>query len=351
MSESTHFRPSAEAGSQELIDDQALDWFVLLSSAQPTEEQRLAFQRWLAADNRHQRAYDELDTLDADLDGLRDAFAPPLSPVRGAQQVDAVPAPVYPLPFKASRRWPPIKHLWSAAIAACFALVLVNIPRFAPGMLADYQTAVGEQVRVELPDGSIAWLNTDSAIDVDYSEERRQINLLRGEALFEVAKNPNRPFSVNAAGGRSTALGTVYCVHATHNNVEVTVTEGTVEVVSPLAEAAGGAGSAHRVVLTRNQQVRYVPGELPGVVSDTAPNAQVAWRNGFIDIRNRPLADALAEIDRYHPGRIVLLADSQTLQPVTARLSIASVDNGLDALVSTQGLSVTRLTDYLVLVR
>lgn len=59
--------------------------------------------------------------------------------------------------------------------------------------MSDHHTAVGEQARIELPDGSIAWLNTDTAIDVRYSENRREIVLLKGEAQFDVQKIPDRP--------------------------------------------------------------------------------------------------------------------------------------------------------------
>lgn len=134
----------------------------------------------------------------------------------------------------------------------------------------------------------------------------------------------------------------------------VTVTEGRVEVVSPLSDSSGATtqrAAQGSVVLKHGEQTRYTTGAPPSAVDKVHTATELAWRNGFIAIRNQPLADALAEIDRYHPGRIVLLADTGKLQPVTARLAINSVDNGLDALAATQGLKVTRLTDYLVLVR
>lgn len=374
MSEPTHPTQSGGAEDQELIDDQALDWFVLMSSGAPTEEQQVRFQMWLVADPRHQIAYEELDTLDADIDGLRDVFTshPEYRLEKRVERTSDEPGSLVQLhsampplekevslsDSESSRPRRRSKALWAGAMAACFALFAFNIQYLLPGLMADYHTEVGAQARIDLPDGSVAWLNTDSAIDINYSEGRRQIVLLRGEAQFDVAKNPQRPFSVSASGGRSTALGTVYAVRKVGDSVEVTVSEGTVEVVSPLPEGASADNlasdaslSRNRVLLTHDQQVRYRKGESPGRVTQVQSKSQLAWRQGFIDIRNRSLADALKEIDRYHPGRIVLMADTEQLQPVTARLSITSVDNGLDALVGTQGLKVTRLTDYLVLVR
>jgi transmembrane sensor len=231
---------------------------------------------------------------------------------------------------------------------------VINALSTSTHWMSDHHTAVGEQSRIELPDGSIAWLNTDTAIDVRYSEGRREIALLQGEAQFDVQKNPNRPFVVSANVGQSTALGTIYAVRKNDDAVLVTVTEGSVEVVSPLAKHENSVSSSAaqgRVVLQHGEQTRYTAGAPPGAAEKAHTAVDLAWLKGFIVIRNQPLADALAEIDRYHPGRILLLADAEILEPVTARLAINSVDNGLDALAATQGLKVTRLTDYLVLIR
>jgi transmembrane sensor len=88
-------------------------------------------------------------------------------------------------------------------------VVALDLPaRFA----ADHVTAAGETARVSLPDGSTAWLNTDSALRVAFDGARRLIRLLEGEALFEVAHDPARRFAVLAHDGLSTALGTRFAV-------------------------------------------------------------------------------------------------------------------------------------------
>ena len=147
------------------------------------------------------------------------------------------------------------------------------------------------------------------------------------------------------------ALGTVFNVHDDGSGVLVTVSEGTVEVTSPLDSQDPSAQAVAIPVLNAGEQVRYIEGAPPGPVRQVNHVSVTAWRHGFIAIRNLPLSDALSEIDRYRPGRIVLLAETNGLEPVTARVSIGSIDDGLSALVATQGLKVTQVTRYLAFVR
>ena len=121
-----------------------------------------------------------------------------------------------PSPTARPRRvfWSRPRLALGAALATCLLLlVLVPSASHLPArLLADYSTGPGGQRTVALPDGSVAILNTDSAIDVDYGRERRMVKLLYGEAHFEVAKDAQRPFQVLAVGGRTTAVGTAFAV-------------------------------------------------------------------------------------------------------------------------------------------
>lgn len=349
MREPSNQKASIPRAERDGIDEAAQDWFLLLSSGEPTEADRVRFRAWRDADPRHRAAYDELRELWADVDDLRDAFAQPgaRSPT-GRQRGDNGQV------IAARRRRPALPRrqaVWAGLAAACIALLLIGLPDMATRIMADHWTGVGEQTRVDLPDGSIAWLNTDSAISVSYGEDHRRIALLRGEAQFEVARDAARPFAVMAHEGRSTALGTIFVVRDDGTGALVTVAEGTVEVASPVEEVSGSASMAGTALLNPGDQVRYAEGAPPGPVRRVEPSTVTAWRDGFIAIRDLPLADALSEIDRYRPGRIVLLANTASLETVTARLSIRAIDNGLAALAATHGLTVTRLTDYLVLVR
>lgn len=321
------------------IDEAAQDWFLRLSDRDVPPAERQRFEEWCVADPRHRAAYEEVRALWAGIDALEPAFAP----TRHAPTPAARPQRLF---------WSRPRLALGAALAACllFFVLMPSVSHLPTRLLADHSTATGDQRTVALPDGSVVTLNTDSAIDVDYGEERRVVRLLHGEAHFEVVKDAQRPFQVLAVGGRTTAVGTAFAIRDSDGTATVTVTEGIVSVESPdssgaLVEGQGGTRVA------AGQQVRYRRGAPPDAVHGVDASAVVAWRQGAIVIRDRPLAEALAEIGRYRAGRIVLLGDASRYGRVTARLALADLDGGIDALVATHGLSVTRVTGYLTIVR
>jgi transmembrane sensor len=165
-----------------------------------------------------------------------------------------------------------------------------------------YETAVGEIRRVPLEDGSIATINTSSRIDVALIASRRNIRLDRGEAWFKVAKDPARPFLVEAGDVLVRAVGTAFSVHRRSGGAEVLVTEGVVE-----AWAAG----------TEESRVRLIAGQRAFLASDAVLRIEpagpsdvdraLAWRNGKIDLIGETLGDAIDDFNRYNARQIVLL--------------------------------------------
>lgn len=322
------------------ISDAAQDWFLRLRAPDVSAADRQGFAAWRDADPRHADAWREVQAMWSDIGDLEPAFAPPGQPLAA------------PLPAATSRRrWLASGWRWggvAAGLAAACLLVFVFAPaalHLPTRLLADHGTATGEQRTVALPDGSRVYLNTDTAIDVAFSDRRRVVRLLHGEALFEVAKDGTRPFDVLALDGKATAVGTAFAVGIAGEQATVTVTEGIVRVTSPDGSFDGAS------TLQAGQQVSYRQRGTPTAVRTLDVEAATAWRQGAIAIRNRPLGDALAEIGRYRPGRIVLLGGAARYVPVTARLSLADVEGGIDALAATHGLTVTRVTDFLLIVR
>lgn len=307
---------------QDVIDGQAQDWLLALSSG---EADHAAFLRWRDADPRHHAAFTELQALWHDLAPLEPAFAPkgtttPRSPTKARPRMWRRPA--------------------LAFVSACVLAVLIML--VPPDFLADHRTAIGQRISVTLSDGSRVQLNSDTALDLDFSATRRRVILRRGEALFEVRKDAARPFQVQAAGGTTTAIGTVFAVRDTAHKIQVAVTEGRVRV---------GTGQTQDIEVTSGQGAQYRPGTPPSLLPDLDVNGQTAWTRGYLSLRDLPLEAALAEIERYRPGRIVLWPPEGAGTPVSARIALDELDDGIDALAATQGLSVTRLTPYLVLVR
>ncbi|MEM1412017.1 MAG: FecR domain-containing protein [Pseudomonadota bacterium] len=339
-------------GKDAAIDSAAQEWFVLMQTGEPTAEDRQAFTRWRDTDPRHRAAFEELEAVWLAAASLRSAFD---SPSPQSQRGPALPKPDAPprrtshrsLAHNVSRKVP-----WrglAATFAAMAAFAVFAGPSVALRMHADHLTRAGEQAQIALPDGSQAWLNTDTAVAVNFSNDVRRITLLKGEAQFDVATDPQRPFTVEADLGSATAVGTIFTVREFEGASEITVVEGivTVEAFAPSLEQDGGDAST----LTEAERVRiHSGGGLSPVETVTLASAN-AWREGYIAFQNLPVDEALAELDRYRPGKILLMADKERLDAITARVAIDTIDDGLNAIAASSGLSVMKVTDYLVIVR
>ncbi len=320
------------------ISDEAARWVADADAGLLTPELEAQLARWLVADPLHLEAYDRANHLWAALDDIEETPG-----MRPAQQ-RAVIAEHLPTRRRERRgMWtnrPAIRRRAAAAAAACASLLALLVATDLPLRLrADAVTDVGEQQLVALPDGSTVRLNGRSAIAYDYSPSGRRIELLRGEALFQVAADVQRPFTVAAQGGSARALGTRFIVRDDGDGAIVTVTE-------------------HRVLVSFGQQRREV-GEGESVAfhagEGLAGPARVdiadatAWTRGRLVAINRPLADVAAELNRYHAGYIHVSA-SIAAMPVSGNFRTADPVAALDQLEKALGLHSTRLTNRLIFI-
>ena len=173
-----------------------------------------------------------------------------------------------------------------------------------------YVTAIGERSNITLDDGSEIKLNTDSMVVVQFSQDQRRLQLKKGEAFFDVAKNPDRPFVVLTNSSRITAVGTAFSIDVSSDNgTEVLVTEGRVKVdrlssgLTPDDSGSSKVGSAQNnspVYLNKGQQV-VLNNKFANVSYNNDIDAALAWREGRIIFTGESLAVAVREIDRYIP--------------------------------------------------
>lgn len=173
-----------------------------------------------------------------------------------------------------------------------------------------YSTTFGQHSTITLEDGSIATLNTDTRIKVNYSEKQREIQLLKGQAMFDVAKNPNRPFIVLAGKQSIKAIGTIFDVRLNLTDVQVTMIEGVVEVNQILNHSSKSAVENHHKLKTQ----RLVAGQQlitsvnkPLIVKETDVNKTVSWRDGRVIFENKSLIDAIQEMNRYSKIKIIAI--------------------------------------------
>lgn len=154
-----------------------------------------------------------------------------------------------------------------------------------------------------MADGSRVTLNTDSAVRVAVSDTERRVDLEQGEAFFDVARDPSRPFVVVAGAQRVVVLGTKFSVRRERDEIRVIVSEGRVRV-----ERRGGAGAQIPTADLTAGSIARSDGEALRV-QKTAPSEverYLSWREGFLVFQETPLADAVAEFNRYNAQKIVI---------------------------------------------
>src|ERR1700688_1527294 len=212
-----HRLPSTDDAERE-----ASAWFARMNADDVTADDGTRFEGWLRAHSCNGRAYAELSATSLHLV----KSGPLVRAVYFVQVMNAASAPPAP-----RRRWavPAV----AAGIGAMVFGGAWNL--YKQSEETRFQTAIGEQAAVALPDGSSFDLNTNSRIWVDYSQRQRVIRLERGEAFFNVAHDTQRPFWVRAGDYWVRAVGTAFNVYLTPTGVEVTVSEGAVKVVNATA--------------------------------------------------------------------------------------------------------------------
>jgi transmembrane sensor len=162
-------------------------------------------------------------------------------------------------------------------------------------------TATSKIEAVRLSDGSSLQLDLATALDVQLSDERRDILLRQGRAMFQVAKDANRPFVVDTGVGTVTALGTQFQVQREDDLVSVTLLEGSVGISS-----AGGGNGARTLRLAPGQKANYTPATNSWAVEAADAAAVTSWSQGFHVFGGTPLRQAVVEINRYSSLKLEL---------------------------------------------
>ncbi|MBO9357618.1 DUF4974 domain-containing protein [Bordetella petrii] len=307
------------------LHKQAWVWLRLLNSGEVNSWDLEGFQRWLGADPAHKAAFR----------CARQQWAV-LEPVAAAvrrRHPDVVPAQERESRSNLRARR---AFLGAAAGAAAVAGIAVMRPPAglwpAPGEWgADYRTAKGEQREIDLAGQAKVTLNTQTSVRrQDTGEGIEGIDLLAGEAAIDLsAAAGHRPFVVMAGAGRSQAEAGRFAVRYLDGKVCVTCLEGAVQVAHPMG----------RRRLATGQQATYADRELGEVKSHVDLRRVSAWRRGELVFDHTRLADVIEEINRYRPGRVMLMNASVRDQPVSGSFYIASLDDAVALLARTFELS------------
>lgn len=325
-------RPNSITAAQ---SQAALQWLIRINE-QPEQAQGAAFKRWLLADPGHREAYAQAKALwqmsavpaarlvDEEREGLQ-------------QYLDAIARP------PAQGRWR--QRVSALAAAACLVLAVGVVGGWHPGfwlqdLQADY-SSTGHVRQLTLADKSQVTLDAGSAIAVDFAHGERRVRLLRGAAFFQVT-HTGEPFLVAAAGGEVRVLGTQFEVREQGDGAQVTVRSGRVAVTPVQGEVARE--------LTANQQLAYVGGRAGSTLSVDS-ESRLAWRQGWLNYYQVPLAQVVEDLGRYYPGRILLLDGALGQRKVSGSFPVQEPLAALDSLGKVMGFSRQTVLGRLTLIR
>ena len=313
----------------------ALAWLSLLHD-QPSSGDQATFSQWLQADPAHAEAYARAQVV-WELSEV---------PARTMADEDASALQGYLDAMNRSRHRSVVRWSGALAMAACLLLMISlgtgwQLSRWVDDLGADYVSAPGEIRTVTLADQSQVTLDADSAIAVDFSRGERHVQVRRGAGFFNVT-HTGEPFVVEAEKGRAQVLGTQFEVRLQPHGAKVTVLSGRVGVTADR--------NAGQQVLTAGQQVAYGKG-LAEKLHAVDSEAQLAWRQGWLNYYKATLADVVQDLERYYPGRIVLLNDELAKRRVSGSFPSKDPQSVLSSLQAVLGFEQHQLLGHLIILR
>ncbi|HAA41520.1 FecR family protein [Pseudomonas poae] len=306
----------------DVLFDEASGWYFRLQAEDVTPADMDAFAAWLGQGPAQDDAWQEVQAM---LGGLRE----PARVIRRAEQAAW---------RKPARAWQ--RCACAAAVLLAVGLTVQNTP-WLDRLRADYTTGTGESRSIELADGSHLQLNTDSAVQIRLSGGERQIRLLRGEGFFDVTKDSTRPFVVQSGDGWVKVVGTQFSVARRDAQTRVQVAQGKVQV---------SAGSGEPVYLEPGRAVEY-QGQRLAEVHAFDPASGFAWRQRQLVFRQQPLSEVVSELNRYWPGKTLVLGDALRNRVVSGVFEIDKPEAVIKALEYTLNLRAEHYTPYLLVLR
>jgi len=324
------------------IEAEACAWIAQFDGSPPSAQDRAAFREWIKRSPQHAAEIRRLSALWSDLNILTELAVPP-------------PA----IATAVSRRFRPVR----TTVLATLGVLVVGIatlywhrlggPLHSATQIA-YVTKVGEQKPVTLADKSHVLLNTDSRLQVDYSPALREVQLLQGEAYFEVSHDVSRPFVVYAGGDAIRAVGTAFTVKVKKHDVEVVVTEGIVELSTV---GAPGAAVSKTLLRPATPLAEIKAGQKAAIdqsiesIQPVAPQEiqrELSWRSGILTFSGDPLQQVVDEVSRYSPVTIVISDPRIRDTRIGGRFKIGDTEAMLEALQTSFGVHVERVGSDLV---
>jgi len=298
-----------------LIDDstqEAAEWFLKTQGGNMTEADYLTWQEWLAENDTNQQAFAKAEDCWHALDAIT----------------------THRVTQGTINRFMPMMAKVAAGIAASLIIALsigffYQSDHAVPLQATTYQTDRAEHKIIQLEDGSKINLGAKSIINVSYDDAERHITLVRGEAVFDVTKDKNRPFVVKTGKGTATAIGTKFNIHTNDHNVVVTVIEGLVEV-----NPDPGNMDVPRPRVSAGKAISYQSNGHISEITATNVDAATSWEKGLLVRVDTPLYSVIEDVNRYSSREIIIGDPDLNNIKFTGTILNDGIDNWL------QGLSI-----------
>ena len=308
------------------IDDDASLWLVRLDNGNLSEQSRKELKAWLTADERHQVALKSMADVWHDMDNV-------LMMINDESSSKSVSL------------WPvltPVLKPFLLAASVSFLAIIIWVTMPLSVDKHSYATLIGQQMDTTFEDGSIVHLNTNSHIETEFSDEKRIIKLIKGEALFEVAHDPNRPFIVYAGDRLVQAIGTKFVVHLESENIQVTVTDGKVKMskvafdttLNDIKELNSATILKDDIFIAKGEKVVAASNQTPKLTQVKAENIEreLSWLDGKLVFDNERLFDVIKEINRYDDIEIVLKDPSLHNIRISGRFDLGDSEALIEAI-------------------
>lgn len=298
----------------------ALDWCLRRQQADWSAADAAELQAWLDASPQHAVAFLRIEG------GLAR-----VEKNLGEADPQAAPRASAPMPSASLRARPRRTRRRLAAWAAAITLMVCGGGLFTAMQpwepAGQYTTSVGSRRTVVLEDGSRVELNTDTRVRAFFDEGSRQVQLVRGEAYFDVRPNPQKPFVVHVDGQRIVVLGTRFAVRRDAQRMRVLVEHGKVRI-DPMPMRADSEPPPPLIAVRGDSVLVDQRSALVTTLADARLDNELAWRTGFLRFDDVPLGQVAAEFNRYNQRKLVVDEKVKSI-----RISGSFESSNLDAFI------------------
>lgn len=313
---------------EDMIRQAAARWYVRMREAAPDSPERTTFEVWLLSDRRHQAAY---QTIEATMEDFS-------STARLKELSNALSQKLY---FEQTARRKKISKLGSglAVMLVCAGLALFGRQQYmqwqaAPLSSEVQTTAVAQMLKRTLDDGSVVTANANSAMEIVFYRHQRLVKLSRGEAIFEVTKDPDRPFVVETPQAKVTVLGTRFAVNQLSKKVRISVDHGRVQV-----ERADGS---EQTLILRNGEVAEIEqAAAPHKVNRNAADS-FSFTSGRIIFDRADMFEVADTLSRYRNPTVKAMFFGAQTPKVNAVVKVAEVESFIQTLPQSVPVTLKR---------